>query len=559
MTGSISSTLNSTFNGVTIGIGSGSNISNIGIGSASLGTNTGTSNVGIGPGTLQLNRAASNVAIGTGALGFQTFTGNGFNTSIGAGTLGILGSGSAALGAQLNQNTIVGASTGQSMIVGARNTIMGASAFQGADNVERLTGIGRGVFSAIGGASGSAASGSKYNTAIGHNAFFSFTSGSNNVSINGGGINGEGIVSGSNNNIIGMDSGLPPSMEGNTIIGRGITGISSTPLTNNVIIADGKGNIALQKNGATASVLIPSSVSVTGAITASGDASITGAVTASVFLATSQNGSAPGAFAIRASSSGSIPNTWNTSLGKDFLDIYQYQGQPYAFNLHLTSDQLNIYSGSQFAFQLQTNGSGQSQFGGATYYALASGSYTSSVGGGSQIPGLNIVGNNNGGFEINDFKAPSVFEKNVYIQQGLYVSQSTGGRPALTINGGGGNSLLVTGSVEITNGSLKVSSINTSVSITGSLSIDPNGEIKLGSGSNTQTGTFVLDGGNPGTATISNNKVSSNSLIFLTKQTNTNSGNGTVSVTSKGSGTFSVTSDHNGDADTVAYMIINPS
>ena len=317
-------------------------------------------------------------------------------------------------------------------------------------------------------------------------------------------------------------------------------------------------------------VFVSGSLSVTGSSTFSGSLAVSGTintitissagdVTASRFLATSNAGGAPGAFAYSAASSGGVANTFNTALGKDFLDLYQYQGQPYAFNLHLTSDQLNIYSGSQFSFQLQTNGSGQSQFGGATYYALASGSYTSSVGPGSTIPGLNIVGNNNGGFEINDFKAPSVFEKNVYIQQGLYVSQSNGGIPALTINSNGNTSLLVTGSVEITNGSLKVSSINTSVSITGSLSIDPNGEIKLGSGSNTQTGTFVLDGGNPGIATISNNKVNSNSLIFLTKQTNTNSGEGTVSVTSKGSGTFSVTSNHNGDADTVAYMIINPS
>ena len=53
--------------------------------------------------------------------------------------------------------------------------------------------------------------------------------------------------------------------------------------------------------------------------------------------------------------------------------------------------------------------------------------------------------------------------------------------------------------------------------------------------------------------------LTANSLIFLTKQTNANSGNGTVSVTSKGASTFSVTSNHNGDADTVAYLIINPS
>jgi len=96
-----------------------------------------------------------------------------------------------------------------------------------------------------------------------------------------------------------------------------------------------------------------------------------------------------------------------------------------------------------------------------------------------------------------------------------------------------------------------------SVSITGSLAVT--GDVKFASGSNTTMGTFVLNGGNPGTATVSNSLVSATSLIFLTKQTNTNSGNGTVSITSKGTGTFNVTSDHNGDSDTVAYLIINPS
>jgi collagen type VII alpha len=95
------------------------------------------------------------------------------------------------------------------------------------------------------------------------------------------------------------------------------------------------------------------------------------------------------------------------------------------------------------------------------------------------------------------------------------------------------------------------------LTVTGSLKVT--GDVQFASGSNKTMGTFVLNGGNPGTATVSNTLVTANSLIFLTKQTNTNSGNGTVSVTSKGSNTFSVTSDHNGDADTVAYLIINPA
>jgi len=96
-----------------------------------------------------------------------------------------------------------------------------------------------------------------------------------------------------------------------------------------------------------------------------------------------------------------------------------------------------------------------------------------------------------------------------------------------------------------------------SINMTGSLRVS--GDIMFASGSNKTMGTVVLDGSNPGVATVSNSLVTANSLIFLTKQTNTNSGAGTVSVTSKGSGTFSITSNHNGDTDTVAYQIINPA
>jgi hypothetical protein len=99
--------------------------------------------------------------------------------------------------------------------------------------------------------------------------------------------------------------------------------------------------------------------------------------------------------------------------------------------------------------------------------------------------------------------------------------------------------------------------ITGSLGLSGSLAVT--GDVKFASGSNKTMGTFVLDGANPGAATVSNSLVSATSLIFLTKQTNVHSGNGTVSVTSKGTGTFSVTSNHNGDTDTVAYLIINPS
>jgi len=94
------------------------------------------------------------------------------------------------------------------------------------------------------------------------------------------------------------------------------------------------------------------------------------------------------------------------------------------------------------------------------------------------------------------------------------------------------------------------------VTISGSL--DVTGDLLLASGSNKTTGIVTLNGGNPGTVTVSNSLVASTSMIFLTKQTNNHTNAGPVVVSSKGSGTFTITSNHNGDADLVAYMIVNP-
>jgi hypothetical protein len=98
--------------------------------------------------------------------------------------------------------------------------------------------------------------------------------------------------------------------------------------------------------------------------------------------------------------------------------------------------------------------------------------------------------------------------------------------------------------------------IRNNLVVSGSLSVS--GNVLFASGSNTTIGTVALDGGNPGSATISNSLVTANSLIFLTKQTLVHP-NGYVAVSSKGSGTFTITSNHNGDTDVVAYQIINPA
>ena len=92
--------------------------------------------------------------------------------------------------------------------------------------------------------------------------------------------------------------------------------------------------------------------------------------------------------------------------------------------------------------------------------------------------------------------------------------------------------------------------------VTGSLAVT--GDVRFASGSNKTMGTAVLDGANPGAVVVSNSLVTTSSLIFLTKQT-LNHTNGYVAISSKGSSTFTITSNHNGDTDTVAYLIINPA
>lgn len=96
----------------------------------------------------------------------------------------------------------------------------------------------------------------------------------------------------------------------------------------------------------------------------------------------------------------------------------------------------------------------------------------------------------------------------------------------------------------------------TSVEVTGSLLVS--GDVKLASGSNSTIGLAVLDGGNPGTVTVNNTLVTANSIIFLTKQTGNHS-QGSVCVSAKSSSIFTILSNHNGDTDTVAYFIVNPT
>jgi hypothetical protein len=98
---------------------------------------------------------------------------------------------------------------------------------------------------------------------------------------------------------------------------------------------------------------------------------------------------------------------------------------------------------------------------------------------------------------------------------------------------------------------------NRGLATSGSISVSAGNQINLPTGSNQQAGTAVLNGGNPGTVTVSNSKVTANSIIMLTKQTLTNAH--MVAITAKSASSFTITSNGNGDTDTVGWFIINNS
>ena len=194
---------------------------------------------------------------------------------------------------------------------------------------------------------------------------------------------------------------------------------------------------------------------------------------------------------------------------------------------------------------------------------------------GNQSLSNNTTGNNNTGVGIQALNGNITGSNNVGIgYQSLGQSDGTG-NIAIGYNAGvyltGSNIILFDNRNRSSNGYQNGSilygtmdataanqtlQINATTTIQGSLKVS--GDVMFASGSNKTIGTVALDGGNPGTATVSNSLVTATSLIFLTKQTNNHPNAGPVVVSSKGTGTFTITSNHNGDSDTVAYQIINP-
>ena len=212
--------ISSLFNNTT---GSG----NVAIGNSSLSSNTtGIRNLAIGNNALSSNTTANeNVAIGISSLSSNTI-GSG-NVAIGYQTLlyNTTGIGNVAIGnSSLSGNTIGSGNVAIGNLSLVSNTTGSGNVAIGSESLLNNTVGNENVV--IGNRAGYNISTGQYNTAVGDYAMYDLTTGNDNTFI--GRNTGLGISDGS----------------ANTIMGANVTGLSSST-SNNIILADGDGNIRL--------------------------------------------------------------------------------------------------------------------------------------------------------------------------------------------------------------------------------------------------------------------------------------------------------------------------
>jgi hypothetical protein len=368
-----------------------------------------------------------------------------------------------------------------------------------------------------------------------------FRTGSNNTFFT----SSPGLVSGSNNTFIGTSPQFSTG-SGNFIIGGfNDTRFSGTSVNNVFSIGAGTNNSFLFKEGNNPLTTV-GNATISGSLIVSGSNLLVNDISVGRGGGTSNTNTAIGNNALVNNTTG----IYNTAVGNSSLGAVTTQTQNTAvgygalgsniaisntavgaFSMNAnTTGRYNVSLG-QAALDSNTTGEGNTSIGFQSLERNVSGNYNVAIG---HYAGSRETGNNNLLIDVIDRGSQDAARSGSLIY-GTF--NSTVANQTLQINAATNirNNLVVSGSLRVS------------------------GDVMFASGSNKTMGTVVLDGGNPGVATVSNSLVTSNSLIFLTKQTNTNSGNGTVSVTSKGSGTFSITSDHNGDTDVVAYQIINPA
>jgi hypothetical protein len=216
ITGAKTFSLDITVNGVSIGTGPNPtsivNFTNTRVGKFALTQNTtGTHNTAIGYGSIGNNTTGGgNIAMGINSLQLNT-TGS-FNTALGSYSLLNNTTG--------DDNTAVGFTSLSSNTTGIHNTTIGFDSLSANTTGNENTGLGHSALKSN--------TTGQYNTALGSSALYYLTTGSLNIAI--GRQAGLNITTGSYNTIIGNYAG-------------------TAALANNIVLADGQGNIRYQFNG----------------------------------------------------------------------------------------------------------------------------------------------------------------------------------------------------------------------------------------------------------------------------------------------------------------------
>ncbi|KKS77904.1 MAG: hypothetical protein UV74_C0002G0032 [Candidatus Woesebacteria bacterium GW2011_GWB1_43_14] len=166
---SLTSTNDSTINGLTVGKGGGSRLYSTAVGVNALSNNTtGDGNTAIGYYALGSNNVqGSNTAVGTSAL-WNLIGGEGHNTAVGSGALG-------ATNVTASYSVAVGDTALYSNTSGTQNTAVGSGSLYSNTTGNNNTALG--YASMVGNTTGSG------NVAIGHNALFNNTTGAGNTAI----------------------------------------------------------------------------------------------------------------------------------------------------------------------------------------------------------------------------------------------------------------------------------------------------------------------------------------------------------------------------------------
>ena len=246
VTGTLSSTLDATIYGVTVGRGAGAVSTNTAVGASALaGANTGVDNHAFGYQALLTNTTGSfSTAFGSGSLKVSNANQNAafghntlFGNTSGANNTAI---GSLALNANTtaSNNTAVGKSSLPANTTGASNTAVGTEALQANTTASNNTAVGyqAGYTNTTGGDNTFLGKGAGYGSANGYN-------GNTAIGFGAGGLLGAG---GNYNTFIGVGSGgAVTTGASNTIVGGysgNQGGLDIRTASNYIVLSDGAGN-----------------------------------------------------------------------------------------------------------------------------------------------------------------------------------------------------------------------------------------------------------------------------------------------------------------------------